>query len=95
MLFIFITPSVSSSYSVIIELVDDNFEGSLRRPFSWRSLAALSRVSVNVSKVTTSAFTFMCPLKWLDFFFFIKCNRIIEVICRNFTPASEKGLEFC
>lgn len=44
---------VSSSYSVIIELVDDRFEGSLRRPFSWRSLAALSRVSVNVSKVTT------------------------------------------
>uniref|UniRef100_A0A2I3FR25 tRNA-splicing endonuclease subunit Sen2 n=1 Tax=Nomascus leucogenys TaxID=61853 RepID=A0A2I3FR25_NOMLE len=37
-------------YSVIIELVDDHFEGSLRRPFSWKSLAALSRVSVNVSK---------------------------------------------
>uniref|UniRef100_A0A8C8Y9W1 tRNA-splicing endonuclease subunit Sen2 n=1 Tax=Prolemur simus TaxID=1328070 RepID=A0A8C8Y9W1_PROSS len=38
------------NYSVIIELVDDHFEGSLRRPFSWKSLAALSRVSVNVSK---------------------------------------------
>ncbi|XP_059017757.1 tRNA-splicing endonuclease subunit Sen2 [Mustela lutreola] len=43
-------PFYHASYSVIIELVDDNFEGSLRRPFSWRSLAALSRVSVNVSK---------------------------------------------
>ncbi|XP_023595827.1 tRNA-splicing endonuclease subunit Sen2 isoform X1 [Trichechus manatus latirostris] len=39
-----------ASYSVIIELIDDRFEGSLRRPFSWKSLAALSRVSVNVSK---------------------------------------------
>ncbi|XP_039087365.1 tRNA-splicing endonuclease subunit Sen2 [Hyaena hyaena] len=43
-------PFYHASYSVIIELVNDDFEGSLRRPFSWRSLAALSRVSVNVSK---------------------------------------------
>lgn len=43
-------PFYHASYSVIIELVDDNFEGSLRRPFSWKSLAALSRVSGNVSK---------------------------------------------
>lgn len=48
--FLFRMPLLSSSYSVIIELVDDNFEGSLRRPFSWKSLAALSRVSGNVSK---------------------------------------------
>lgn len=44
--------TLSSSYSVIVELVDNQFRGSLRRPFSWKSLAALSRVSVNVSKVT-------------------------------------------
>nr|KAF6476718.1 tRNA splicing endonuclease subunit 2 [Rousettus aegyptiacus] len=43
-------PFYHASYSVIIELVDDHFEGSLRRPFNWKSLAALSRVSVNVSK---------------------------------------------
>ncbi|CAH7180044.1 tRNA-splicing endonuclease subunit Sen2 [Phodopus roborovskii] len=43
-------PFYHASYSVIVELVDDNFEGSLRRPFSWKSLAALSRVSGNVSK---------------------------------------------
>ncbi|XP_032118171.1 tRNA-splicing endonuclease subunit Sen2 isoform X2 [Sapajus apella] len=43
-------PFYHASYSVITELVDDHFEGSLRRPFSWKSLAALSRVSVNVSK---------------------------------------------
>ncbi|XP_045406058.1 tRNA-splicing endonuclease subunit Sen2-like isoform X2 [Lemur catta] len=43
-------PFCHASYSVIIELVDDHFEGSLCRPFSWKSLAALSRVSVNVSK---------------------------------------------
>uniref|UniRef100_A0A2K5SI71 tRNA-splicing endonuclease subunit Sen2 n=1 Tax=Cebus imitator TaxID=2715852 RepID=A0A2K5SI71_CEBIM len=43
-------PFYHASYSVITELVDDHFEGSPRRPFSWKSLAALSRVSVNVSK---------------------------------------------
>ncbi|KAF6101520.1 tRNA splicing endonuclease subunit 2 [Phyllostomus discolor] len=43
-------PFYHASYSVIIELVDDHFEGHLRRPFSWKSLATLSRVSVNVSK---------------------------------------------
>ncbi|XP_035304284.1 tRNA-splicing endonuclease subunit Sen2 isoform X3 [Cricetulus griseus] len=47
-------PFYHASYSVIVELVDDNFEGSLRRPFSWKSLAALSRVSGNVSKVSVS-----------------------------------------
>ncbi|XP_065741595.1 tRNA-splicing endonuclease subunit Sen2 isoform X3 [Phocoena phocoena] len=43
-------PFYHASYSVIIELVDDRLEGSPRRPLSWRSLAALSRVSVSVSK---------------------------------------------
>ncbi|KAL1790675.1 tRNA-splicing endonuclease subunit Sen2 isoform X1 [Sigmodon hispidus] len=43
-------PFYHASYSVIVELVDENFEGPLRRPFSWKSLAALSRVSGNVSK---------------------------------------------
>ncbi|XP_045417522.1 tRNA-splicing endonuclease subunit Sen2-like [Lemur catta] len=43
-------PFYHASYSVIIELVDDHFEGFLHRPFSWKSLAALSRVSVNVSQ---------------------------------------------
>ncbi|XP_073087157.1 tRNA-splicing endonuclease subunit Sen2 isoform X2 [Manis javanica] len=43
-------PFYHASYSVIVELVDNQFRGSLRRPFSWKSLAALSRVSVNVSK---------------------------------------------
>lgn len=43
-------PFYHASYSVIVELVDDHFEGYLRRPFSWKSLATLSRISVNVSK---------------------------------------------
>lgn len=43
-------PFYHASYSVIIETVNDRFEGRLRRPFSWKSLAALSRVSVSVSK---------------------------------------------
>lgn len=43
-------PFYHASYSVIVELVDDHFQGAPRRPLSWRSLAALSRVSVSVSK---------------------------------------------
>uniref|UniRef100_H0XHW5 tRNA-splicing endonuclease subunit Sen2 n=1 Tax=Otolemur garnettii TaxID=30611 RepID=H0XHW5_OTOGA len=39
-------PFYHASYSVIIELVRDHFEG----PFSWESLVALSRVLANVSK---------------------------------------------
>ncbi|KAM5279669.1 tRNA-splicing endonuclease subunit Sen2 [Ctenodactylus gundi] len=43
-------PFYHASYSVIVELVDEGGVGSQRRPFSWKSLAALSRVSVNVAK---------------------------------------------
>uniref|UniRef100_A0A8B9YF48 Peroxisome proliferator-activated receptor gamma n=1 Tax=Bos mutus grunniens TaxID=30521 RepID=A0A8B9YF48_BOSMU len=43
-------PFYHASYSVVVELVDDRFQGAPRRPLSWRSLAALSRVSVSVSK---------------------------------------------
>lgn len=39
------------SYSVVVEKVDERFQGSTLRPFSWRSLAALSRITANVSKV--------------------------------------------
>lgn len=43
-------PFYHASYSVVIERVDDTFRGSALRPFSWRSLAALSRITANVSK---------------------------------------------
>ncbi|NWS74811.1 SEN2 endonuclease, partial [Crotophaga sulcirostris] len=43
-------PFYHASYSVIADLVDDNFEGSLRRPLSWMSLAGLNRTTVNASK---------------------------------------------
>ncbi|XP_029358326.1 tRNA-splicing endonuclease subunit Sen2 [Echeneis naucrates] len=39
-----------ASYSVVIERVDETFRGSALRPFTWRSLAALSRITANVSK---------------------------------------------
>ena len=44
----------SRSYSVVVERVDGAFRGSALRPFSWRSLAALSRITANVSKVPTT-----------------------------------------
>ncbi|NXW66168.1 SEN2 endonuclease, partial [Eurystomus gularis] len=43
-------PFYHASYSVIAELVDDNFEGSLRRPLSWKTLSGLNRTTVNASK---------------------------------------------
>uniref|UniRef100_A0A8C5U082 tRNA-splicing endonuclease subunit Sen2 n=1 Tax=Malurus cyaneus samueli TaxID=2593467 RepID=A0A8C5U082_9PASS len=43
-------PFYHASYSVIAELVDGNFEGSLRRPLSWMSLSGLNRTTTNASK---------------------------------------------
>ncbi|XP_071351420.1 tRNA-splicing endonuclease subunit Sen2 [Trachinotus anak] len=43
-------PFYHASYSVVIERVDDAFSCSGLRPFTWRSLAALSRITANVSK---------------------------------------------
>ncbi|XP_008103417.3 tRNA-splicing endonuclease subunit Sen2 isoform X1 [Anolis carolinensis] len=43
-------PFYHASYSVIVELVNGDFEGPLRRPFSWKSLSGLNRSTANVSK---------------------------------------------
>ncbi|KAM8756331.1 tRNA-splicing endonuclease subunit Sen2 [Acanthopagrus schlegelii] len=43
-------PFYHASYSVVVERVDGAFRGSGLRRFSWRSLAALSRITSNVSK---------------------------------------------
>nr|XP_055039731.1 tRNA-splicing endonuclease subunit Sen2 [Misgurnus anguillicaudatus] len=43
-------PFYHASYSVVVERVDESFTGSVLRPFTWRSLAALSRITGNVSK---------------------------------------------
>ncbi|KAK2915580.1 tRNA-splicing endonuclease subunit Sen2 [Channa argus] len=43
-------PFYHASYSVVVERVDSAFRGCALRPFSWRSLAALSRITANVSK---------------------------------------------
>ncbi|XP_041946296.1 tRNA-splicing endonuclease subunit Sen2 isoform X1 [Alosa sapidissima] len=43
-------PFYHASYSVVVERVDESFKGATLRPFSWRSLAALSRITGNVSK---------------------------------------------
>uniref|UniRef100_A0A672FC18 tRNA-intron lyase n=1 Tax=Salarias fasciatus TaxID=181472 RepID=A0A672FC18_SALFA len=45
-------PFYHASYSVVVQRADSAFQGPARRPFSWRSLAALSRITANVSKVT-------------------------------------------
>uniref|UniRef100_A0A672FA94 tRNA-splicing endonuclease subunit Sen2 n=1 Tax=Salarias fasciatus TaxID=181472 RepID=A0A672FA94_SALFA len=43
-------PFYHASYSVVVQRADSAFQGPARRPFSWRSLAALSRITANVSK---------------------------------------------
>ncbi|CAB1315719.1 unnamed protein product [Coregonus sp. 'balchen'] len=43
-------PFYHSSYSVVVEKVHQPCRGGALRPFSWRSLAALSRITGNVSK---------------------------------------------
>lgn len=41
------------SYSIVVERADESFRGPGLRPLTWRSLAALSRTTANVSKVST------------------------------------------
>ncbi|XP_062842436.1 tRNA-splicing endonuclease subunit Sen2 [Trichomycterus rosablanca] len=43
-------PFYHASYSVAVERVNESYQGAGLRPFSWRSLAALSRTTANVSK---------------------------------------------
>ncbi|KAM4022099.1 LOW QUALITY PROTEIN: tRNA-splicing endonuclease subunit Sen2 [Anomaloglossus baeobatrachus] len=43
-------PFYHASYSVIVELVDENYEGRPLRPLTWRSLSGLNRTTMNVSK---------------------------------------------
>lgn len=43
-------PFYHASYSVVVQKADGAYSSSARRPFSWRSLAALSRITANVSK---------------------------------------------
>ncbi|MCJ8744472.1 hypothetical protein PDJAM_G00119130 [Pangasius djambal] len=43
-------PFYHASYSVVVERVDESLQGAALRPFTWRSLAALSRTTANVSK---------------------------------------------
>ncbi|XP_032404404.1 tRNA-splicing endonuclease subunit Sen2-like [Xiphophorus hellerii] len=43
-------PFYHSSYSVVVERTGESLGGAALRPFSWRSLAALSRITSTVSK---------------------------------------------
>ncbi|XP_069823189.1 tRNA-splicing endonuclease subunit Sen2 [Dendropsophus ebraccatus] len=43
-------PFYHASYSVIVELVDENCEGPPLRRLTWRSLSGLNRTTMNVSK---------------------------------------------
>ncbi|XP_056380229.1 tRNA-splicing endonuclease subunit Sen2 isoform X2 [Hyla sarda] len=47
-------PFYHASYSIIVELVDENFEGPPLRRLTWRSLSGLNRTTMNVSKDSVS-----------------------------------------
>ncbi|XP_017260317.3 tRNA-splicing endonuclease subunit Sen2 [Kryptolebias marmoratus] len=53
-------PFYHASYSVVVERTDETFRGAAMRPFSWRSLAALSRITANVSKELMMCYI-ICP----------------------------------
>ncbi|KAI4891572.1 hypothetical protein NFI96_016571, partial [Prochilodus magdalenae] len=54
-------PFYHASYSVVVEKVDKAFQGAPLRPFSWRSFAALSRTTGNVSKELMLCYVIMPP----------------------------------
>ncbi|XP_008319476.1 tRNA-splicing endonuclease subunit Sen2 isoform X2 [Cynoglossus semilaevis] len=43
-------PFYHASYSVVVQPVNSEYKGTGTRPFTWRSLAALNRITTNVSK---------------------------------------------
>lgn len=43
-------PFYHASYSVVVDRCDESLRGAVLRSFSWKSLAALSRITGNVSK---------------------------------------------
>ncbi|XP_013855974.1 tRNA-splicing endonuclease subunit Sen2, partial [Austrofundulus limnaeus] len=53
-------PFYHSSYSVVVQRADERFGGGALRQFSWRSLAALSRITANVSKELMLCYI-ICP----------------------------------
>nr|XP_017511335.2 tRNA-splicing endonuclease subunit Sen2 isoform X7 [Manis javanica] len=87
-------PFYHASYSVIVELVDNQFRGSLRRPFSWKSLAALSRVSVNVSKELLLCYLIKPSTmsdKEMESPECMKQIRVQEVILSRWVPSRERS----
>lgn len=82
------------SYSVVVERVGDAFRGSALRPFSWRSLAALSRITANVSKVASSPVssdqTLFCFLFHTEDFLFVSQELML---CYIIFPADQSEAE--
>ncbi|MBN3297746.1 SEN2 endonuclease, partial [Amia calva] len=82
-----------ASYSVVVERVDDTLRGAALRPFSWRSLAALSRITGNVSKELM-----LCYVIWpLDMTEEERCSpeclkriRVQEIIVSRWVSSRER-----
>ncbi|KAJ7316794.1 hypothetical protein JRQ81_002956 [Phrynocephalus forsythii] len=87
-------PFYHASYSVIVELVDDNFEGSLRRPLSWKSLSGLNRTTANVSKELMVCYLIKPSDMTEEEMFSPECFRRIkvqELILNRWVASSERS----
>ncbi|XP_026885142.2 tRNA-splicing endonuclease subunit Sen2 isoform X1 [Electrophorus electricus] len=85
-------PFYHASYSVVVERVKESFQGAPLRPFNWRSFAALSRVTCNVSKELMLCYIIMPPDMRDEVFLpeFLKRVKVQELIVSRWISSRER-----
>ncbi|XP_076865693.1 tRNA-splicing endonuclease subunit Sen2 isoform X2 [Brachyhypopomus gauderio] len=85
-------PFYHASYSVVVEKVEESFQGVPLRAFSWRSLAALSRVTGNVSKELMLCYIITSPNMRDEVFSpeFLKRVKVQELIVSRWISSKER-----
>ncbi|KAA0708035.1 tRNA-splicing endonuclease subunit [Triplophysa tibetana] len=86
-------PFYHASYSVVVDRADDSFAGSALRPFTWRSLAALSRITGNVSKELMLCYVITPSDTTEDMFSSPECLKrltVQEVIVSRWVSSKER-----
>lgn len=86
-------PFYHASYSVVVDTVDECFSGSSLCPFSWRSLATLSRTTGNVSKELMLCFIITPSDVTEDLLFSPQCLKrfsVQEVLMSRWVSSKER-----
>lgn len=83
-------PFYHASYSVIVELVDENFEGPPLRRLTWRSLSGLNRTTMNVSKELLICYLIKPPGKDMNTPECIKSFKVQEVLVNRWISSRER-----